>query len=99
MSPKSLDPVGYDRVENVRITPAITCGPRRARALRVPVRVPRGQETSKARDRPDRQVHGVVMPRNTHAIAFGQWPYSCVSFASCRQHCPSAVPIHRLESS
>ena len=25
-SPESLDPVGYDDVENVRITPRITCG-------------------------------------------------------------------------
>src|SRR4029450_839158 len=44
----------------VRRTPAITCGRRRARALRSAVRVPLEKETSKARDRPDRQVHRVV---------------------------------------
>ena len=40
----------------------------RARALRVPVRVRGGLETSKARDRPDRQVHALVMRRDTHRI-------------------------------
>ena len=39
-------------------TPALTCGPRRARALRF--RGPPWKETSKARDRPGRQVHRVV---------------------------------------
>jgi len=61
---ESLGPVGYDRVGNVRITSAIICGTRLARALRVPVRVPDGQEASKARDRPDRQVHRVVLRRD-----------------------------------
>src|SRR5262245_20966008 len=43
-----------------RLTPRVTCGPRRARALRAPVRVPGGIETSKARDRPYRQVDALV---------------------------------------
>ena len=45
----------------MRITPAITREPRRARALRAAVRVPDGQGASKARDRPDRQVDALVM--------------------------------------
>ena len=43
-----------------RLTPAITCGPRRARALRAACRASGELNTSRARDRPDRQVHGVV---------------------------------------
>jgi len=42
------------------LTPAITRGTRRARALRVPVRAHEGRLQSKARDRPDRRVHRVV---------------------------------------
>ena len=44
----------------VRITLRITCGPRRARTLRAACRVRDEIETSKARDRPDRQVHALV---------------------------------------
>ena len=59
------------RVVLRRITPAITCGARRARALRAPVRVPGEKEISKARDRPYRQVHRVVMPSNGKEIPEG----------------------------
>src|SRR5262245_1785884 len=50
-----------------RLTPRVTCGPRRARALRAPVRVPGGIEASKAGDRPDRQVDALVMRRDDHS--------------------------------
>jgi len=64
MSPEGLDPVDYGRVENVRITPGVASGTRRARALRVPVRVPGELQTSKARDRPYRQVDALVIRRS-----------------------------------
>jgi hypothetical protein len=44
-----------------RLTSRITCGTRRARALRAAVRVTFWKEISKARDRPERRVHRVVM--------------------------------------
>src|SRR5262245_36062537 len=43
-----------------QLTPRITCGTRRARALRAAVRVPGEIQASKARDRPYRQVHAHV---------------------------------------
>ena len=43
------------------LTPRVTCGPRRARALRASVGGERARSRErKARDRPDRQVHAVV---------------------------------------
>src|SRR5262245_66466180 len=45
-----------------QLTPQITCGTRRARALRGPVRVRCEIGTCKARDRPYRQVHRVCSP-------------------------------------
>ena len=47
---------------NLRLTPRITCGPRRARALPVALRAGRETEPSKARDRPARQVDALVRP-------------------------------------
>src|SRR5262249_21319154 len=63
---------------HVRPTPAITCGPRRARALRA---AGGGSEVRSlprcnARDRPDRQVHRVV-GRRGHPF-----------------HCPTSVTDH-----
>src|SRR2546422_7995973 len=55
------------------ITPAITCGPRRARALPVTRRGAVGRSLfCKARDRPDRQVHCVV-----------SWPLAHDTVRSC----------------
>src|SRR5262249_55980494 len=44
------------------ITPGVTCGLRRARALRAPPFVTMVRSRRKACDRPDRQVDAVVMP-------------------------------------
>src|SRR5437867_2060934 len=52
------------------LTLALSCGLRRARALRAPpCEVLRGGATRKARERPDRQLHRVVTPhRQLQAI-------------------------------
>src|SRR5438093_12322237 len=58
------------------LTPAITCGPRRARALRA---AGGGSEVRsfprKARDRPDRQVHRDVSWRIDHLVAPSRWNF------------------------
>ena len=56
---------------HVGLTPAITCGPRRARALPAAFRGPEGQGYCKARDRLDRQVQRVVRRQHSsEAIHF-----------------------------
>ena len=55
----------------VPLTPAITRGTGRARALRAAVRVPGWQDTSKARDRPDRRVQRVG--RHAEKISVSAW--------------------------
>src|SRR5438034_737528 len=59
------------RSEVASITPAVSCGPRRVRDLRVPVRSSVRPEVSKARDRPDRQLHRVVMLHHSTHGAVG----------------------------
>ena len=56
-----------------QLTPGVTCGLRRARALRAPPFVTAVRLSRKARDRPDRQVDALVV----RLLPFGSGVHSC----------------------